>query len=131
MAMFSDTLRLELQPFGVKVVDLRSGLIKTNLISNLKEAKKGLLPEDSIYSPAKEVIEKTLVQQNFEGQGMEAPQWAKKVVSDLLKMNPPPQIWRGDTAWLAWLSTMLPFGLFDGALKKASGMDKAEPLLRK
>jgi short-subunit dehydrogenase len=131
MAMFSDTLRLELQPFGVKVVDLRSGLIKTNLISNLKEAKKGPLPEDSIYSPAKEVLEKTLVQQNFEGQGMEAPQWAKRVVSDLLKKNPPSQIWRGDTAWLAWLSTMLPFGLFDGALKKASGMDKAEPLLQK
>lgn len=131
MAMFSDTLRLELQPFGVKVVDLRSGLIKTNMIKNLKEAKKGVLPEDSIYSPAKEVMEQTLVQQNFEGQGMEASQWAKAVVSDLLKRSPPPQIWRGDTAWLAWLSTMLPFGLFDGALKKASGMDKAVPLLRK
>ena len=131
MAMVSDTLRLELHPFGIKVVDLRSGLIKTNLINNLKEAKKGLLPADSIYSPAKEVMERTLVQQNFEGQGMEASQWAKAVVSDLLKKNPPPQIWRGGTAWLAWLSTLLPFGLFDGALKKASGMDKVDPLLRK
>ena len=129
--MFTDTLRLELQPFGIKVVDLRSGMIKTNIINNLREAKKGVLPEGSIYTPVKEAMEQILLQKNFEGQGMEASQWAKSVVSDLLRKNPPPQIWRGDSAWLAWLTTKLPFGSFDSALKKACGMDKAEPLLRK
>jgi NAD(P)-dependent dehydrogenase (short-subunit alcohol dehydrogenase family) len=131
IAMFTGTLRLELQPLGIKVVDLRSGLIKTNIINNLRETKEGVLPEGSIYTPAKEAMEQILLQKNFEGQGMEASQWAKSVVSNLLRKNPSPQIWKGDGAWLAWLTTKLPFGLFDSALKKACGMDKAEPLLRK
>ena len=129
--MFTDTLRLELQPFNIKVVDLRSGMIKTNIVNNLRETKEGVLPEDSIYAPAKEAMEQTLRQEKFEGQGMEASQWAKSVVSNLLRKNPSPQLWKGDGAWLAWLTTKLPFGLFDSALKKACGMDKAEPLLRR
>ena len=30
LAMLSDSLRLELQPFGIAVVDLRTGVVKTN-----------------------------------------------------------------------------------------------------
>jgi 1-acylglycerone phosphate reductase len=42
LAMLSDSLRLELQPFGIIVVDLRTGVIRTNLIKNLKELKRDL-----------------------------------------------------------------------------------------
>ena len=129
--MFTDTLRLELQPFGIKVVELRSGMIKSNLINNHQAVKGGLLPEDSIYSPAKEVMDRILQQTNFANQGIEASKWAIDVVSDVLRKNPPPQIWRGESAWIAWLVPKLPFGVFDGALKKAVGMDKAEPLLKR
>ena len=44
LAMLSNTLRLELQPFNIKVVDLRTGLVKTKLISNMKESKQPSLP---------------------------------------------------------------------------------------
>lgn len=38
--MISDTLRLELEPFGIKVIDLRTAIVKTNLIKNLRENRK-------------------------------------------------------------------------------------------
>jgi short-subunit dehydrogenase len=39
-AMFSDTLRLEMQPFGITVVDLRTGVVRSNLISNVRQSQK-------------------------------------------------------------------------------------------
>jgi len=58
LAMLSDTLRLELQPFGIKVVDLKTGIVRTNILENLLELKQPALPKGSIYEPAKEVVEK-------------------------------------------------------------------------
>ena len=111
------------------VVDLRIGLVRTNLIKNLKESKQPSLPKGSIYEPAKEVIEKALRQDGFEGQGMPAKQWADAVVQDLLKKNPPPVIWRGESAWLTRIATMLPFGMLDGTMKKLVGLDVFEQML--
>ena len=50
MATFSDTQRLELAPFGVRVVDLKTGAVR----SNINDGPKPKLPKDSIYAPAKE-----------------------------------------------------------------------------
>ena len=84
------------------------------------------LPKGSIYEPAKEAVEKALRQEGFEGQGMPAQTWAKLVVQDLLKKSPPPVIWRGESAWLVRLSTILLFGVFDGIVKKLTGLDVVE-----
>ncbi|KAI1081902.1 NAD(P)-binding protein [Whalleya microplaca] len=131
LAMFSDSLRLELQPFGIKVVDLRTGVVKTNLIKNLQEEKSPQLPKGSICQPAKDVVEGILRQEGFESRGMPAQQWAELVVQDLLKKSPPPVIWRGESALLTRISTVLPFGLFDGFNKKLTGLDMVEKLVRK
>ena len=44
LIMFSDTLRLELQPFGITVVDLRTAIVKTNFFKNLREHQNPILP---------------------------------------------------------------------------------------
>ncbi|KAK6072270.1 short-chain dehydrogenase [Seiridium cupressi] len=108
LAMFSDSLRLELEAFGIKVVDLRTGVVKTNLIKNV-QGPSATLPKGSIYEPAKEAVEKALRQDGFEGQGMPAEEWARLTVQDLLKKNPPAVIWRGESAWLTRLAAILPF----------------------
>jgi 1-acylglycerone phosphate reductase len=131
LAMLSDSLRLELQPFGIKVVDLRTGVVKTNLIANLKETKRLSLPKSSIYDPAKEVVERALRQEGFENVGMPAEQWARQVVHDLLNKNPPSVIWKGKSARLAWIATLLPSGMFDGMVKKLTGMDVVEQIIQK
>ena len=124
IVIISDTLRLELEPFGIKVVDLRTAVVKTNLIKNMRETEKPVLPKGSIYEPARDVVEKSLRQEQFENAGMSAEKWSKANVQDLMKKNPPPVIWRGESAWLTWLGTVLPFGTFDGVIKKLTGMDK-------
>lgn len=133
-AMFSDTLRLELQPFGIKVVDLRSGLVRSNLIENTVESQKrtsqgDLLPKGSLFAPAKELVEKALRLEAFAGQGMPSEEWAKAVVGDLMKSNPPSVIWRGENAWLSRIATMLPFGYLDGMVKKMTGYDVIEKIV--
>lgn len=131
MAMLSDSLRLELQPFGITVVDLRTGVVRTNLIKNLNASQQPSLPKGSIYEPAKEAVEKALRQEGFEDQGRPAEKWAKLVVQDLLKKKPPPVIWRGESAWLTRLATVLPFGMFDGMVKKLTGLDIVERTVRR
>ena len=124
MMMFSDSLRLELEPFGVKVVDLRTALVKTNIFRNMREEKKPALPAGSIYEPAKEAVEKAMRQEELEKGGMAADKWAKLIVKDLLvKGKPKPVLWRGESAWLTWFATFVPFGTFDGMVKKMTGMD--------
>ncbi|KAK9420442.1 hypothetical protein SUNI508_06438 [Seiridium unicorne] len=130
LAMFSDSLRLELEAFGIKVVDLRTGVVKTNLIKNV-QGPSATLPKGSIYEPAKEAVEKALRQDGFEGQGMPAEEWARLTVQDLLKKNPPAVIWRGESAWLTRLAAILPFGMFDGMIKKMTGLDVVEKAVRK
>lgn len=128
IAMVTDTLRLEMQPFGIQVVDLRSGLINTNIINN---ANEGVLPEDSIYAPAREVFDKTLSGADFQGAGDDASSWAKAVAADVLKKSPPKHIWRGKTSWVAWLGTMMPLGTLDGLLSQAVGLDKVNKIMKK
>lgn len=92
LSMLSDTMRLELEPFGVKVIELRTGVVKTNLIKTMQTSTNTTIPEDSIYEPARESIEKSLRQEQFENVGMEREQWAEAVVQDLSRKPPRPLI---------------------------------------
>ena len=131
IAMFSDALRLEMQPFGVTVVDLKTGAVKSNFFENHKKQVGCSLPEDSIYAPAKAAAEKVMSGDTMSGTGMPSHLWADQVVKDLLKKKPSPKIWRGAQATLAWLGTWLPFGMMDGEIKKTAGFDVVEKELRK
>lgn len=130
MSMFSDTLRLELSPFGIRVVDLKTGGVRSNFFEKGSVATQVSLPKGSIYEPAKAQVEKTMRGEVFEAKEETQP-WAKTVVNDLLKKKPPPNIWRGANAGLARIATVLPFGTLDGTIKKMTGLDIVEKLLRK
>ncbi|KAH7136790.1 hypothetical protein B0J13DRAFT_640316 [Dactylonectria estremocensis] len=97
-AMFSDSQRLELQPFGVTVVDLKTSVGMTPIS----------LPKGSIYEPAKDVAESTVRNDKLADSGMPAQQWARQVVQNLLKKNPPLNIWRGAQATLGRVGTFFP-----------------------
>jgi 1-acylglycerone phosphate reductase len=126
IAAFSDTQRLELSPFGVRVVDLKTGAVH----SNINNGPKSKLPEDSLYAVAKEAVEKSMSFEDIAKSGMDQEVWAKATVADLLKKNPPPNIWRGGNAYLVWVGTMLPFGWLDGTIKKLTGLDVVEEKLK-
>lgn len=109
----SNTLRVELGPFGVKVVHIKTGGVSTNI--NNGEGDK--MPADSLYNPVRQVVEgrTTLQPEKY----MSPEQYAKHVVGDLLG-NPGPVLWRGRTATLAWLVDCF---AWTGALVSPTGRD--------
>jgi 1-acylglycerone phosphate reductase len=126
IATFSDTQRFEFAPFGVRVVDLKTGAVH----SNINAGAPSTLPKDSIYAPAREAVENSMSLKEIVNASMDQEVWAKATVADLLKRNPPPIIWRGTSAWLVRLGTILPFGFLDGTVKKIVGLDIVEQKLK-
>jgi short-subunit dehydrogenase len=126
IAMFSDSQRLELEPFGITVVDLKTGLTKSNLINTQKDKDRprNTLPKGSLYEPAKEAIESFMNAEKLAGGAMETQEYGDLVVRNLLKKKPPPLIWTGGlNSWLIRIAMLLPFGTLDGMLKKMTGLD--------
>ena len=128
MAMFSDSQRLELAPFGVTVVDLKTGVVFSSIY---QKAQDNHLPKGSIYEPAKEAVESVLRAKDVVGSATPAEQWARDVVQDLLRKTPPSNIWRGAQAWLVRLATVLPLGTFDGMARRMTKLDVVEQMVRK
>lgn len=131
MAIFSDSLRLELEPFGVTVVELKTGAVKTNMIKNQKENTPISLPADSIYNPAKEAIESAMRNEKMGDVGTPPDRWAAEVVGDLTKKKIPAMIWRGYNAKAGRLGTIFPHGMMDSTLKKMTGLDVLEQKIKK
>ncbi|KAI9157933.1 short-chain dehydrogenase [Paramyrothecium foliicola] len=130
LAMFSATMRVELEPFGIRVVELKTGGVQTNIITNNNvNTRAGKLPEGSIYAPAREVVEQAMSQEGLKG-GITAEQWASEVSALLLGDNPPLVIWRGEHAQLSRLATVLPTRTFEGMLKNMTKLDVVSKIIK-
>ncbi|WP_257275291.1 MULTISPECIES: SDR family oxidoreductase [unclassified Endozoicomonas] len=53
---FSDALRMELQPFGIRVLTVLPGAIKSRFAENANEALDRVFTEDSLYFPIEEGV---------------------------------------------------------------------------
>ncbi|KAK5939308.1 hypothetical protein PMZ80_008612 [Knufia obscura] len=127
----NETMRLELKPFGIKVIALMTGSVKSRIMQNV-EVKGVVLPEDSIYRVVPGGL--TLMKDGgavMAADAMDATIWASQVVGDLSKANPPHQIWRGSNAMLVRYGSLLPVGTFDSTLLKRTGFDEVERALAK
>ena len=58
--MMTDTPRPELAPFGIKVIDLKTGTVKPKFYHNQTGETQATLPTTSIYMPAKETVENSM-----------------------------------------------------------------------
>ena len=125
MASMTDTLRLELKPFGIKVIDLRTGVVKSNIFDN---SDKTQLPKDSMYGIAREEIDRAISgdagDSDLSDRMVSADIWARQVVSDLMVKNPSIHIYRGGSAFLVWFGrTFLYHTFFDNLLMSMGKMD--------
>lgn len=99
LTAFGNTLRVELAPLGVTVVTILTGSVRSQLFSNTNAASK--IPEGSLYFPLKSRIEK---QDFLDGMKWTSTEdYARQVVSDLLKERPKPILWRAAFSSVAWL----------------------------
>jgi NAD(P)-dependent dehydrogenase (short-subunit alcohol dehydrogenase family) len=116
----TDALRMELAPFGIHVVSIQPGGVRTSFGNHAEEAIR--LPEDSIYCPVERGI-RARAQAGQQG-AMPADQFVGPVVDALLR-NPPPRVIRGgaNSVRLPLLKQLLPGAMFDAKLSKMFGLD--------
>ncbi|KAK1996095.1 short chain dehydrogenase [Colletotrichum falcatum] len=130
LAMLSQTMRMELAPFGVAVVDLKTAGVKSNMIANNNvNTKAERLPEGSIYAPARDVVEKAMSQEALTAVGISADQWAAEVVPLLLARSPPAVIWKGESATVSRLANAIPCNMFEEYIKRLTKLDVVEDII--
>ena len=99
---YSNTLRVELAPFGVRIVTVVTGGVQSNIARTHRS-----LPKDSIYLPLADVYEHRLT--HSQANGIPSEQYARSVVKQILGSPSRDTIWEGGKAWLVWfVYTFLP-----------------------
>jgi NAD(P)-dependent dehydrogenase (short-subunit alcohol dehydrogenase family) len=116
----TDALRMELAPFGIDVVSIQPGGVRSSFGTHAEEAIR--LPEDSLYRPVEAGI-RARAQAGQQG-AMPAEQFVVPVVEALLSV-PPPRVIRGGTnsRRLPLLKKLLPAAAFDAQLTRMFGLD--------
>lgn len=117
---YSSTLRLELAPFGVRVVTVVTGGVASNIARTHRE-----LPEDSIYLPLKEEYEGR--QTHSQANAIPNEQYASSVVRQVLGSQSKDVIWEGGKSWLVWfVTTFLPRWVLDQYMIRSFKLWKLE-----
>ncbi|KAK4445267.1 hypothetical protein QBC34DRAFT_413530 [Podospora aff. communis PSN243] len=124
---FTEGLRLELEPFGIKVVNLVTGSVKSPFYGNAGFEK---LPPNSLYGLAKDVIEAKMNGENHAKDAEDRDVWAVGVVASLGKKNPSHWIYSGRFSTLVKYGQHLPIGTFDSMSKSMVGLDVFEKKLK-
>jgi NAD(P)-dependent dehydrogenase (short-subunit alcohol dehydrogenase family) len=97
---WSETLRLELQPFNIRVVSLVTGSVATNVMSHADLT----LPDTSLYQKALPEIQARGLGKDVQSKSTPAD-FAREVVKDVLGGATGP-VWRGTMASLMKFMSM-------------------------
>ena len=116
----TDALRMELAPFGIHVVSIQPGGVRSSFGEHAEAAVR--LPENSLYKPVEGGI-RARAQAGQQG-AMPADVFVVPVVDALLRSSPP-RVIRGGTnsVRLPLLKRLLPAAMFDAKLSKLFGLD--------
>ena len=120
MHSLTDALRMELAPFGIRVVSIQPGGIRSSFGEHAEEAIR--LPEDSLYKVAERGI-RARAQAGQRG-ATPAELFVVPVAEALLGASPPRVIRGGaNSVRLPLLKKLLPAALFDARMAKMFGLD--------
>ncbi|KAJ5600160.1 Glucose/ribitol dehydrogenase [Penicillium hetheringtonii] len=123
LSRIPDTLRIELNPLGIKVVTVFMGEVATNLMlsENISFGSK------SIYIDAEERTKER--SQEHSKNSLQPEVFAKQIVEELVVKNPRygqgEYLWKGSKATLIWFLNAVGWRkIFDSTVKKMVGLDQ-------
>jgi 1-acylglycerone phosphate reductase len=133
---YSRTLRLELKPFGVRVMVAMAGTVKSQIASKTHRT----LPADSLYQRVSDIFERRLTfSQN--NATVKTEDFAKKLVANALRPERPLffRSWFGRPDWFygggwstgVWLSTFLGEWVLDTVLYRLIKLNRLEGILKR
>jgi short-subunit dehydrogenase len=103
VAILTDQMRIEFAPWKVRAILVNTGAIRTKFLENLPSAPR--LPENSLYHPAKDVIEPALAGTEVEKNAMDVNSYAEVVVNNAIRSSPKKHLWSGGGALITWLAS--------------------------
>lgn len=119
---YSDTLRLEVAPLGIKVVTVFMGEVSTGLMS----ADNISFGQESLYSDVEANVRERSRQHALKSISPE--EFARRVVGAVLKepaIEKGEFVWKGTNASLVWLLDAIGWRkIFDGTVKSPVGLDQ-------
>ncbi|MFA0812516.1 SDR family oxidoreductase [Microbulbifer epialgicus] len=111
----SEVLRLELKPFGIRVMTVQPGAIASEFGRHAEVSLRGLLPPDSLYKRQEEAV-RARAQESQQNATL-ASTLARRLVRELLRKRPRTLVRIGNrSSLLPWLARWLPSGLKDWIL---------------
>jgi NAD(P)-dependent dehydrogenase (short-subunit alcohol dehydrogenase family) len=120
----SDGLRMELAPFGIGVVMIQPGGVRSAFGDHAEEAIR--LPEGSVYQPMEEGV-RARAQAGQRG-ATPVQAFVVPVVEKLLRDKPPLVIRGGNNSLrLPLMKKLLPMATFDRIVSKVFGLDRFKP----
>ncbi|KFX95420.1 hypothetical protein V490_03890 [Pseudogymnoascus sp. VKM F-3557] len=122
---YSNTLRLELAPFGVRVILVVTGGVQSRIARTDRT-----LSEDSLYLPINaEYLRR--VKHSQEG-AMPNAAYSASVVHEVLKASPQKWIWQGNRSWLIWfLDRFAPRSVWDYIFPSMFGLARLRQIVAK
>ncbi|KFY59835.1 hypothetical protein V496_05519 [Pseudogymnoascus sp. VKM F-4515 (FW-2607)] len=122
---YSNTLRLELAPFGVRVILVVTGGVQSRIARTDRT-----LGEDSLYLPIEEEYLRR-VKHSQEG-AMPTKAYSASVVHEVLKANPQNWVWQGNKSWIIWfLDRFAPRSVWDYIFPKMFGLARLRQIVAK
>ncbi|PCH07566.1 Short-chain dehydrogenase/reductase SDR [Penicillium occitanis (nom. inval.)] len=118
VSAYSDTLRLELSPFGIRVVTLFMGEVSTNL----RTAYNINFGPESLYADVESKVKERT--EHSAKVSVTPDVFARQVISKVLGDKSVSYIWKGTNAFIVWLLNAIgPRKVFDSTVMGPVGLD--------
>eukprot|EP01132_Coremiostelium_polycephalum_P004825 gene4825-6013_t len=124
---WTDSLRMELDPFNIKVITVYPGAVTSDIANNASAQLTQTMETTELYKPIKEYIEKRA--QTSQINSTSAEDFAKHVVAKILSPNPPTKFAYGKLSTLFLILYYLPSWVHEFFFKNKFGIGKLKSYL--